>query len=127
MRDVRLRTEKERFLARFPDVPAMEGEHFNIEGKPISFAEWGWLHSDRHYTIIFHTRRRGILVSTVWLGINHGWGEMPPIIFETMIFRGGHDGYQERYATLDEAIVGHKYACTFAFSWTARLRRLLHI
>lgn len=52
-----------------------------------------------------------ISVSTVFLGLNHGYprGEEPPILFETMVFWGGHelDNDGERYATLDEAKAGH--------------------
>jgi hypothetical protein len=52
-----------------------------------------------------------ILISTVFLGIDHSHGSGPPILFETMIFGGKHEGYQERYATWDEAVEGHKRAC----------------
>lgn len=47
-------------------------------------------------------------VSTVFLGINHQWkdGE-PPVLFETMIFGGPRDGYQNRYSTWEEAEQGH--------------------
>lgn len=49
-----------------------------------------------------------VRVSTVFLGIDHNFGgEGPPIVFETMIFGGEHDQYQERYCTLEEAKAGH--------------------
>lgn len=52
-----------------------------------------------------------ILVSTVFLGTNHNWfNEGDPILFETMIFGGEHDQYQERYRTVEEARDGHKVA-----------------
>ena len=50
-------------------------------------------------------------VSTVFLGLDHNYGdEGPPILFETMIFpQSGHnDLHCERYATWDEAVVGHQ-------------------
>lgn len=61
--------------------------------------------------------RDGIQVSTVHLGYDHNWsgGNGPPLIFETMIFGGEHDQYQERYATLAEAKEGHRQACELAF------------
>ena len=34
----------------------------------------------------------------------------PPLLFETMIFGGPHDGYQERYTFWDEAEAGHAKA-----------------
>ena len=52
----------------------------------------------------------GVLVSTVFLGIDHQFGDGPPILFETMIFDGIHDGYQERYCTWDDALAGHALA-----------------
>lgn len=50
-----------------------------------------------------------VMVSTVFLGIDHGWGGQP-VLFETMIFGGEHDQYQERYHTWEEAEEGHKRA-----------------
>ena len=52
-----------------------------------------------------------ITVSTVFLGLDHNFlGNGEPQFFETMIFGGKHDEYQERYATWDEAEAGHKRA-----------------
>ena len=56
--------------------------------------------------------RGGIWVSTVFLGLDHSYNpDGPPILFETMIFGGPHNEYQERYSTWDEAIEGHERAC----------------
>jgi hypothetical protein len=55
-----------------------------------------------------------VYVSTVFLGLDHSFGEGPPQLFETMIFGGEHDEYQERYSTWDEAEAGHKKACKLA-------------
>ena len=50
-------------------------------------------------------------VSTVFLGLDQSFGfSQVPILFETMIFGGPHDEYQERYATLEEAMLGHERA-----------------
>lgn len=58
----------------------------------------------------------GIRVSTVFLGIDHSFGESgPPIVFETMVFGGPLDQVQERYATYEEAFNGH-------MRWMARVR-----
>lgn len=51
-----------------------------------------------------------IRVSTIFLGLDHNWADGPVILFETMIFGGKHDEYQERYSTWDEAVEGHKKA-----------------
>lgn len=50
-------------------------------------------------------------VSTVFMPIDHGFGyDGPPIVFETMIFGGVFDGYQDRYSTWAEAERGHARA-----------------
>jgi hypothetical protein len=47
-------------------------------------------------------------VSTVFLGINHAWGNGPPLWFETMVFIAGDaDADMERYSTWAEAEAGH--------------------
>jgi len=51
-----------------------------------------------------------ILISTVFLGLDHSYGSGPPLLFETMIFGGPHDQYQERYTTWEEAEAGHAKA-----------------
>lgn len=47
-------------------------------------------------------------VSTVFLGIDHNFGDGPPAVFETMIFGGPFDEYTWRYATWAEAEAGHR-------------------
>lgn len=55
----------------------------------------------------------GKWVSTVWLGLDHGAGCGPPLIFETMVFAPSRDGELresldcDRYATAAEAKAGH--------------------
>lgn len=46
-------------------------------------------------------------VSTVFLGLDHQWGDGPPLLFETMVFGGEHDQWQDRYSTWDQAQAGH--------------------
>lgn len=52
----------------------------------------------------------GLVVSTVFLHMDHGFGEGPPLLFETMIFDGSDDRYEERYSTWEEAEAGHARA-----------------
>lgn len=52
-------------------------------------------------------KRDGVRISTVFLSFDHGFGAGPPLLFETMIFGGEHDDYQERYSTRAEALAGH--------------------
>jgi len=46
-------------------------------------------------------------VSTVFLGHDLGFWESHPILYETMVFGGQHDGYQQRYETREQALRGH--------------------
>lgn len=46
-------------------------------------------------------------VSTVWLGMNHRFGDGPPLIFETMVFGGEYNDEQWRWSTPPEARAGH--------------------
>jgi hypothetical protein len=59
-------------------------------------------------------------VSTVFLGLDHSFGGEHPILFETMVFDGGEDAYQERYETWDEAEKGHARAIAMAREVLAR-------
>jgi hypothetical protein len=59
----------------------------------------------------------GFIVSTIFMGINHSFGNRRPQWFETMVFRQmdnkrmlGRLIDQWRYATLEEARAGHKLA-----------------
>lgn len=51
----------------------------------------------------------GVIVSTVFLGVDHSHGSGPPILFETMVFNDyGDDGTQDRYSTWGDAEAGHE-------------------
>ena len=52
-------------------------------------------------------------ISTVFLGADHRLSSVDntlPILFETMIFGGEHDQYQERYTSKQGALNGHERA-----------------
>lgn len=50
----------------------------------------------------------GVKISTVFLGLDHSFGDSEPMLFETMVFGGKLDQKMERYSTWDEAEEGHK-------------------
>ena len=54
------------------------------------------------------TQLDGMRVSTVFLGLDHSFGSGEPLLFETLIFGGPHDGEGKRYATREQAMVGHE-------------------
>jgi hypothetical protein len=51
-----------------------------------------------------------VRVSTVFLGLDHAWKSPIPVLWETMIFGGEHDQYQERYTSYEDAVEGHQNA-----------------
>ena len=69
---------------------------------------------------VFHDPRRivaqtdlgTIRVSTVFLGLDHsfGFGGGEPVLWETMIFSGTQNDYQERYTSRADAVAGHARA-----------------
>lgn len=88
----------------------------NREVVQVTQHEWHQWFKDS-FTDLTHPRHIGIarfgdvVVSTVFVGINQGFfGEDK--WFETMIFGGEHDRFEERYETFDEAMNGFIKACT---------------
>ncbi len=53
-------------------------------------------------------------ISTMFLGLDHQYGDGPPLLFETMIFGGEHDQATWRYTTWEEAVAGHEHAVKVA-------------
>jgi hypothetical protein len=48
-----------------------------------------------------------VLVSTVFLALDHAFGGGLPILWETLVFGGPFDGEMARYVTRGEAEEGH--------------------
>lgn len=94
-------------------------DKYILDGKTprraASLEEWGrWFESaDRH---VAQDTIGNVRVSTVFLGLDHSFGNGPPLIFETMIFGGPHDQHQTRASTWDEAEAQHAEAVTMARS-----------
>lgn len=70
--------------------------------------EWAKWFEKADRRVAFTTLDIGEEVSTVFIGINHQWGNGPVLLFETLVFGGDFDGEMERYSTWDEAAAGHK-------------------
>lgn len=49
-----------------------------------------------------------VIISTVFLGLDHQFGFGKPLLFETKVFGGPLDGRTRRYHTWDEAERGHQ-------------------
>ena len=52
-----------------------------------------------------------VMVSTVFLGLDHNWGDGPPILWETLVLGGDLDGEMTRYSSRDDAMRGHQDMC----------------
>ena len=94
----------------------MSNDKYKLDGHKVvlceNLMEWAqWFGTaDRHVakTILKGQDNTDIKVSTVFLGLDHNYGEGKPVLFETMVFGGAHDGEMERYTTWEEAEEGHK-------------------
>lgn len=91
----------------------MKIRYYRRDGSPIGLFEWARLLENVEYVRIAKTELKNVLVSTVWLGLDHSFSfdhTPKPVIFETMVFPHGSltPLYCERYSTEAEAIVGHE-------------------
>lgn len=77
----------------------------------ITWAEWIQEHEDLRRlarTSIPTASGKIVEVSTVFLGLDHRFGdEGPPVLWETMVFVDGEGREQERWRTKSEAETGH--------------------
>jgi hypothetical protein len=103
--------------------------HFDRQGNPISLRRWAELRETPGYIIVGRTRISDFSeLSTVWLGIDHGFfSSFQPIIFESMYFiehdpvthkgelmgtnweyTSEREGFLlARYSTEEQALAGH--------------------
>jgi len=88
---------------------------FDSEGNSVpcsDIVEWGeFMHRCKSICV---TNVGDVMVSTVFLGLDHGFGGGTPILWETMVFDGSrvgvtkYDHEQKRYTSMKEALEGHK-------------------
>jgi hypothetical protein len=93
--------------------------YYDRAGRRMAGSEWMAL-IETDYQRVALTEVGDVQVSTVWLGLDHNFGlHGPPLIFETLVFGGTHDGDGERYATEAAALGGHD-------QWVAAVRAHAH-
>jgi hypothetical protein len=88
--------------------------YYDLDGNPTDLHTWSRLFAERfdgdEPGRIGCDRTHGLVVSTVWLGLDHGmpWGDRPTL-WETMVFPDGtaEDLYMQRYASRAAAVRGH--------------------
>lgn len=74
---------------------------------PATLMEWAEWFETAERRVARTEVRPGIVVSTVFLGVNHRFSDGPLQIFETMTFVNGEEDFCDRYATWAEAELGH--------------------
>jgi hypothetical protein len=91
-----------------------ETGHYDRNGEPISFRTWCRLRElGIDYLRLAAETIGPYWVSTVWLGLDHGFRcpnfpDFPRLIFETMVFKGKEGDLDcRRYSTEEEALAGH--------------------
>lgn len=85
----------------------------NVE--PAELLEWAkWFETANR--ILDKTKIGDVEVSTVFLGINYNFYGGTPLLWETMIFGGEHDQYQDRYSSKEDALKGHQVAIDLVMS-----------
>lgn len=84
--------------------------HYDRAGEVIDdVMAWAALYEVDDYRRVAFDEVGDAAVSTVWVGLDmRFWPGSPPMIFETMIFGGDHDGAQWRWATEEQARAGHQ-------------------
>jgi hypothetical protein len=88
----------------------MKPGYYDRDGRAISETDRASLPAD--YYRVAQDVIDGVTVSTVWLGLDHSFGDGPLLIFETMVFDAdGDDNDCWRYTTESQALAGHRRVC----------------
>jgi hypothetical protein len=75
--------------------------------KGCGLKEWAAFYEQTDSRKIARTVVGKVVISTVFLGIDHGFDGGKPVLFETMVFGIDDDELQYRYCTWDKAVKGH--------------------
>lgn len=88
--------------------------YYDRAGNPVDdLTEWSRLRRDPHAYAVARTELPGgVVVSTVWLGINLAINDDLPLIFETQVLGGEHDEATWRYPTEPAALAWHDQIVT---------------
>lgn len=90
--------------------------YYGLDGRPIPMEQANALFAGdarrvAHTTLV--TDRGRVTVSTVFLVIDHSFGDGgPPVLWETLVFDGPSDQEMRRYTSLADALAGHAEVVT---------------
>lgn len=86
----------------------------NEAGDPVpenDLMAWGrWFQGGIDRRRIARDEIAGVTISTVFLGLDHSYGDERPLLFETLVMGGALDQDMWRYSTRAEALEGHAKA-----------------
>lgn len=90
-----------------------------------------WFEDDNNRRVARTEFPDGTVVSTVFLGLDLSFGDGEPLLFETMVFGGDHDGKMTRSSTWDQAWADHHLMCSGIkprrLGWIRKLWRSLNL
>ena len=72
-----------------------------------------WMERANKERIVQKAELGNSIVSTVFLGLDHSFGDDSgiPILYETMVFGGALADEEQRYSTKEQALEGHRQMC----------------
>lgn len=86
-------------------------DHYILDGHKTVACDlltWArWLDENNESRIVKKDTVGKSRVSTVFLGLDHSFGDGPPLLFETLVFEGPLEDEMDRYSTWEEAERGH--------------------
>ena len=85
------------------DKYILDGKKVVLEPDLLAWGRW-FETADRD---VIKTDVGKVRILTVFLGLDHQYGDGPPLLFETLVFGGALDERMNRYSTWDEAEAGH--------------------
>lgn len=97
-------------------LPEIPGYYILVGRLPVpcpQMEQWAAWYATADRTVA-KTQIGCLWISTVFLGFDHAFGDVEPMLFETMIFDEGEDIYQTRCETWSEAEAMHEVAVVVA-------------
>lgn len=95
-------------------IPISNNRYILVNHQPVltlDIEAWAKFMNEEENFQVSIGKDGGVIVSTIFLGVTSQVdADGRPMLFETYITRGNHNGYQQRYATWDEAMFGHSFA-----------------
>lgn len=109
-----LTIHRTRIIKRSEEKTSVNNYILDEKNQPVaSKASWEWMRENWHRKIVGKTIfPNGTTVSTVFLGLDHGFDKGAPVLWETMVF-GAPEGsayqeeWQDRYTSYADAVAGH--------------------